>query len=161
MLLIESSDELEGTKEEEKCFRCVRDLYTECVQKMISKFPFTDITISDLRILDPEQRLQISVTSVTRLLKQFNNNSIYDVDAVLMEFHEYKSVPDSQLPITHKSMLEEFWALMGELPLLVGDTNAKWFGHLSGFCKNLLILRHFTADPECLFSIIGKVDTSQ
>lgn len=130
---------------------------------MISKFPFTDITINDLRILDPEQHLQVSVTSVTRLLKRFNNNSIYDVDAVTMEFREYKSLPDSQLPqpVTRKSALEEFWTLMGELPLLARESNAKRFDHLAGFCKNLLILPHSTADPERLFSILGKIDTSQ
>ena len=73
LLLIESSDVLEGTREEEKFFHSVRGFYTECIRKMISKFPFTDITINDLRILDPEQCLQISVTFVTRLLKRFNN----------------------------------------------------------------------------------------
>ena len=81
----------------------------------------------------------------------------------MMEFREYKSLPDSQLPqpVTHKSALEEFWTLMGELPLLARESNVKRFDHLAAFCKNLLILPHSTADPERLFSIIGKVDTSQ
>ena len=61
---------------------------------------------------------QVTAASVIRLLKQFNNNSIYDVDAILMEFREYKSLPDSQLPIiASKYALEGFWSAIGELPL--------------------------------------------
>ena len=102
-LLIENSDVLEGTEEEKKFFSSVRNFYTECVRKMILKFPFTDITISDLK------RYQVTAASVIRLLKRFNNNSIYDVDAILMEFRKYKSLPDSQLPIiASKNALEEF-----------------------------------------------------
>ena len=50
---------------------------------------------------------------------------------------------------------------MGQLPLGGGDEDAKRFGDLSNMCKLLLILPHSTADPERLFSVIGKVDTSQ
>ena len=105
--------------------------------------------------------MQVTVPSVTRLLKRFNYNSIYDADAVVMEFREYKSLPDSHLPMTHKNALEQFWALMAEKPRIVGESNVKQFGHLVSFCKTLLILPHSTADPERLFSMISKVDTSQ
>ena len=47
---------------------------------------------------------------------------------------------------------------MGKLPLGGGDEEA---GYLANMCKLLLNLPHSTADPEHLFSIIGKVDTSQ
>ena len=47
LLLIEKSDELEGTQKEGIFFQSVREFYTECVRKMTSKFPFTDMTISD------------------------------------------------------------------------------------------------------------------
>ena len=40
LLLIENSDILEGTQKEKKFFSSVRNFYTECVRKMISKFPF-------------------------------------------------------------------------------------------------------------------------
>ena len=50
---------------------------------------------------------------------------------------------------------------MGRLSLLAGEASPKRFGHLAGFCKNLLILPHSTADPERLFGVIGKIDTSQ
>ena len=127
---------------------------------MIAKFPFTDLTVSDLSILNPCHRFQVTATSLTRLLKRFNNNSTCDIDAVLMEFREYKSLPESQLPVCNDS-LEQFWTSMGEIPLPAGEATAKRFGNLAKFCKTLLVLPHTIADPERLFSIIGKVDTSQ
>ena len=39
LLLIENSDELEGTQEEQNFFQFVRKFYFECVRKMIAKFP--------------------------------------------------------------------------------------------------------------------------
>jgi hypothetical protein len=50
---------------------------------------------------------------------------------------------------------------MGKLPLLAGEVGAKRFGDLANFCKLLLVLPHSTADPERLFSMIGKVETPQ
>ena len=75
-----------------------------------------------------------------------------------MEFREYQSLPDPQLP-AYKS-LDDFWASVGDLPKPAGEFGEKRFGNLIGFCKTLLVL-HSTADPERLFSMIGKVDTSQ
>ena len=53
MLLIEESDELEGTAKERNFFLSVRKFYVECVRKIIAKFPFSDNVISDLGMLDP------------------------------------------------------------------------------------------------------------
>ena len=85
---------------------------------MCTKDDFEVSLSGDLKILDPRQRYQVTAASVIKLLKRFNNNSNYDVDAILMEFREYKSLPDSQLPIiASKYALEGFWSAMGELPL--------------------------------------------
>ena len=90
LFLIENSDELEGTQEEQNFFCFVRKFYSECVRKMIAKFPITDLTISDLSILNPRHRFHVTATSLTRLLKRFSKNfTCDDVDAVLMEFCEY------------------------------------------------------------------------
>ena len=160
LLLLENSDELEGTRREDDFFFSIRHFYMECVRKMIIKFPFTDCTVSDLGMLNPHNRHHVSTASVTRLLKRFYKQcSIDDMDTVLMELREYKSLPESQLP-EHKS-LEDFWARMGVLPKPAGAIHEKRFGHLANFCKLLLVLPHSTADPERLFSVIGKVDTSQ
>ena len=103
----------------------------------------------------------MTATSLIRLLKRFNNNCKCDIDAVLKEFREYKSLPESQLPVCNDDSLEHFWTSMGEIPLPAGEATAKRFGNLAKFCKTLLVLPHSTADPERLFSMIGKVDTSQ
>ena len=79
LLLIENSDELEGTQEEQNFFQFVQKFYFECVKKMIAKFPFTDLTVGDLSILNPRHRFQVTATSLTRLLKRFNNNSTCDI----------------------------------------------------------------------------------
>lgn len=158
--LIEMSDELEGTQREKNFFLSVRQFYVECVQKIIAKFPFTDKTIGALSLLDPCNRHKVSSVSVTMLLSRFCKQSSTDeVDTVLKEWHEYQSLPSNQLP-EFKS-LEEFWASMGRLPLPAGEVGTKRFGNLANFCKLLLVLPHSTADPERLFSMIGKVDTSQ
>ena len=57
--------------------------------------------------------------------------------------------------------LEHFWSCIGQIPLPAGEVREKRFGNLANFCKLLLVLPHSTADPERLFSIIGKIDTSQ
>ena len=85
-LLLENSDELEGTRREDDLFFSIRHFYMECVRKMIIKFPFTDCTVSDLGMLNPHH---VSTTSVTRLLKRFYKQcSIDDMDTVLMELRE-------------------------------------------------------------------------
>ena len=50
---------------------------------------------------------------------------------------------------------------MGEIPLPAREAAAKRFCNLAKFCKTLLVLPHCTADPERLFSMIGKVDTTR
>ena len=157
--LIESSEELEGTRREDIFFLSVRHFYVECVRKIIGKFPFADPTINILAcsihttVLVPRQLLSPGCSSA------FTSSAPHDMDTILMELHEYRSLPDGQLPV-YKT-LDEFWTRMGELPQPAGDVDAKRFGNLAEFFKVLLVLPHSTADPERLFSMIGKVDTSQ
>ena len=158
--LIENADELEGTQREENFFQSVRGFYVECVRKIVSKFPFTDRIVSDLGMLNPQNCYSVTSASVTRLLNRFYKQCSTDVlDELLKEWHEYQSLLDNQLP-KYRS-LEDFWASMGQLPLPGGESGVKRFGNLSNLCKLLLVLPHSTADPERLFSIISKVDTSQ
>ena len=81
------------------------------------------------------------------------------MDAVLEEWDEYQSLPDNQVP--EYTTLEDFWASMAALPQPAGEVGAKRFGDLTNFCKLLLVLPHSSADPERLFSMLGKVETSQ
>ena len=49
---------------------------------------------------------------------------------------------------------------MESLPL-PGDTSQLRFGKLVQLVKILLVLPHGNADPECLFSIVSKIETEQ
>ena len=55
-----------------------------------------DLIINDLSMLDPRYRFEASAASVTRLFWRFTPTA--DLDAILMEFREYQSLPDPQLP---------------------------------------------------------------
>ena len=57
LLLIETSDELEGTSKEKHLFLSES---STCVRKMIAKFPFSGNVVSDLRLLYPRNQYQIS-----------------------------------------------------------------------------------------------------
>ena len=157
LLLIENSDNLEGTHKEDNFFHSIRQFYVECVRKIVAKFPFADLTINDLGILDPRYHFKASSSLVIRLFRRFTPTA--NLDSILIEFREYQSLPDPQLPVYES--LDDFWASVGNLPKPAGVIGEKRFGHLTSFCKILLVLPHSTADPERLFSIIGKVDTSQ
>ena len=160
MCLIENSDELEGTSKEEKFFLSVRSFYIECVKMILAKFPFTDITFKDLSLLDPQYRFEASSASLDRLVKRFQPSA--DVDSLLMELRDYQSLPEAQLPPQpSRESLEIFWASMGALPKPGGGIGDIRFPTLTQLCKTLLVLPHSTADPERLFSIIRKIETSQ
>ena len=145
-----------GTTSQANFFEAVRCFYTKCVQKMVDKFPFADKTIADLKILDPECRIFCTAAQLVRLVQRFTVE--IDVDEITKEFQVYRTMPADELP--ESESLEEFWAKMGQLTARV-QSNIKRFSHLSKFCKLLLVLPHSTAAPERLFSMVGKIETSQ
>ena len=92
---------------------------------------------------------------VIRLLKRFNKTCyIEEMDTVLKEWQEFKSLPDDNLCTC--ASLEHFWSCIGQVPLPAGEVGEKRFGNSANFCKLLLVLPHSTADPERHFSIIGR-----
>ena len=70
-----------------------------------------------------------------------------EMDAVLKERQEYKSLPDDQL-VPECESLEYFWSCVGKLPMPASEVGEKHFGKLADFSKLLLVLPHSTADPE-------------
>lgn len=76
-----------------------------------------------------------------------------------MEFREYQSLPNPQLPL-YKS-LHELWASVGDHPQPGSEIGEKRFGNLAAFCKTLLVLPHSIADPERLYDRKNKIDISQ
>ena len=104
---------------------------------MIAKFLFADLTINDLCVLVPRHWFEALAASVTQLFKHFTPTA--DLDAILMEFREYQSLPDPQLP-AYKS-LDDFWDSVGDLPKPAGEFGEKRFGNLTGFCTFCHILQ--------------------
>ena len=86
----------EGTQREANFYVSIRTFYIESVRKIIAKFPFGDLTIKDLSLLDPRHRFETSTATETRLFERFLPTA--DLDAILMEFREYQSLPNPQLP---------------------------------------------------------------
>ena len=142
LLLEEYSDDVEGTTTERKFFTAVRSFYQEVVAKMLSKFPFRDLTIRDLAILNPASRSTISTASALRLSKRFTSlTSPNDIDDLECEVRDYKSMAASQLPSVSSgpSSIDHFWADLADMRKIT-DTEEKRFTHLPALCKRLLVL---------------------
>ena len=164
LLLEEYSDDVEGTTTERKFFTAVRSFYQEVVAKMLSKFPFQDLTIRDLAILNPASRSTISTASVLRLSKRFTSlTSPNDINDLECEVRDYKSMAANQLPTVSSGpssnlTIDHFWADPADMRKIT-DTEEKRFTYPPALCKRLLVLPHSTADPERVFSMVKKVET--
>ena len=77
--------------------------------------PNNQLLNDELSVLDPRHRFEASAASITRLFKCFTPTA--DLDAILMEFREYQSLPDPQLP-AYKS-LDDFGPLLEIYPSLL------------------------------------------
>ena len=88
-----------------------------------------------------------------------------DLDVLLTEFRDFKSAPDDNLPplqvVDGQPLdLDAFWREMLNIKM-PGDTSKLRFGKLSRFACVLLTLPHANADPERLFSLVGKIETDE
>ena len=130
--------------------------------KILSKFPFKDQTLDDLKILNPRRRCETTPSSVLRLCERFEKRTPQELDDIICELNDYRVMPENQLPVVDDDggNLDLFWFLMGKIQK-PGDVSQKHFGNLGGLCKTLLVLPHSNADPERLFSIVRKIDTEQ
>ena len=118
LLLMDEADNIEGTHRELSFFSAVRQFYREVVRKMICKFPFGDITIQDLSILDPKNCLKVTSGSVHRLAKRFwSFTSDEELDDLQAETRDYRSMPESQLPTLDDSNsgIDHFWSEIAEM----------------------------------------------
>ena len=74
LLLLENSDELEGTQREDDFIFSIRQFYMECVRKMIHLLIELSVILA-CSILN--NRHHVSTASVTRLLKRFYKQMIW------------------------------------------------------------------------------------
>ena len=74
------------------------------------------------------KRTQNSSVVMVRLLKRFNKTiscSAEEMDAVLKEWQEFKSLPDDNLPGCES--LEHFWSCIRQIPLPADEVGEKCF----------------------------------
>lgn len=109
------------------------------------------------QFLDPAARLSVSAASVTSLATRFSPMPADDMDSLLAQFRDYKAAPDDQLGLdaAGSDNLDEFWHQMSSIRM-PGDTSKHRFDRLAGFAAVLMVLPHANADPERLFSVLGK-----
>ena len=136
----------------------IRKLYERCLQNFLLK-------MTDLSLLDPRQRENVSPASVVHLCSRFFTACPSEQrDDILSEFRDFRATPDEYLPTldfptTDSSGIDSFWMAMSEITL--SDQTIYRFGNLAKLCKILLVLPHGNADPERLFSMVSKIETDQ
>eukprot|EP00117_Sycon_ciliatum_P017562 scpid64125/ scgid4510/ len=77
-----------------------------------------------------------------------------DIDAILTELLDFKSLPDDVLPHRGEN-LDQFWSALSKLTR-PEDSTQRRFANLSKLAKVALVLPHSNADPERLFSMVKK-----
>ena len=92
-------------------------------------------------------------------------NNSDEIDAVVQEFRAFCVTPDHQLPIYDSKAdhgLDKFWFAMSVQKTVSSDLElpgAFAYSNLARLAKILLVLPHSNADPERLFSMLGKIQT--
>ena len=165
LLLSEFEDEIEGTTIERKFFNSVRMFYETVVSKLLAKFPHKDKTLSDLSFINPDHRINSTPQGIIRLCNRFMTNKSEEIDAVLEEYRAFRVAPNDQLPVYDSKVdnaLDKFWSAMSVQKTVAADLelpNSFAYSNLAHLAKILLVLPHSNADPEWLFSMLGKIET--
>ena len=73
MLLCDELDHVVGTTAERNVFGSIR---TFVVSKMLAKFPFQDVVLKELSLLDPRNRNKSSLNDVIQLASRFTSFSV-------------------------------------------------------------------------------------
>ena len=158
LLCGELEDEVAGTVIEARFYRTVRTFYETAVCKIIDKFPFI---FKKLLMLDPRNRFMADTADVLDLANRFMSFSQDDMDSLTMEYLDYRSCTDDELPSfipQSDAAIDHFWADIGDMKT-VKDLETLRFEKLSLLAKALLVLPHSNADPERLFSMVRKIYT--
>ncbi len=163
LLCGELEDDIVGTSKETKIFRSVCTFYETSVSKILEKFPFSDNTIKQLAFLDPKNRDKTMISGLISLARRFTSFTADEIDELVMEFRDYRSMPEEDLPSLESSedaYLDHFWAAVGDI-CSITDTEMYRFSVLGDLAKTLLVLPHSNADPERLFSMVRKIESDQ
>jgi hypothetical protein len=88
-----------------------------------------------------------------------------EIDTVVGEYRAFCVAPNDQLPLYDSkadNALDKFWSAMSVQKTVTGDLELPStfaYSNLARLAKILLVLPHSNADPERLFSMLGKIET--
>ena len=161
--------ELEEEFDPKPFFKAVRSFYIATLNKMLKKFPFGDTVLQDLGIINPENTSTYEFSTVTKLVKRFQQLGLNDpesIDALRSEFNDFKlSVNDLPSVETYKSATNDdkprpgrFWNEVSKMQTY--DGNAR-FPLLCKLMMAILTIPASNADSERGFSILRKIHTDQ
>ena len=161
LLCGELEDDIVGTRKENPFFERVRTFYETAVSKILAKFPLGDDSLKELALLDPRNRNKTTTVGLVAQANRFTSFTPDEIDELVMEFRDYRAMPNEELPIVATSEdanLDHFWAALGDVRA-VTDSETYRFGALAHLAKTLLVLPHSNA--ERLFSMVCKIETDQ
>ena len=154
--------EEEGLEPEVQLFyKHVHAFYCALINKIFEKFPFNSSLLSDLKILNPQQRVEFAdlpnaAVRLARLLPQlqFSGSSLDLLKAVAIDF---QMADQSDLPKTDQ--VDQFWAAMHTIKRI--GSPEPLYVNLLVLARALLSLPVSNADSERTFSMTRKIDTEE
>ena len=140
-------------------FDHVRLFYAAFVTTLIKKFPFKSSLLSDLRVLNPTERLEFQdfPNAVIRLTKLFPQLQLEGekLDQLKTEAYDLQMADPEDLPDTND--VDDFWAKL-HLIKSPGSTEST-YATLLVLVRALLALPASNADSERCFSMVRKIDS--
>ena len=130
-----------------------------CVYSMRKCWPNGDKTLSDLSFIDPAIEQKVRIVQLCNRFMTTNSQ----IDAVVGEYRAFCVAPDHQLPSYDPKSpngLDHFWSAMSSQKTVASDLelpSSFTYSNLVCLAKILLVLRHSNVEPECLFSMVGKI----
>ena len=138
-------------------FKHVRLFYCAFVNTLMKKFPFQSSLLSDLRVLNPAERLEYQdlPNAVIRLAKLFPQLQLGEkLDQLKTEAYDLQMAGDEDLPDTND--VDDFWARLHQIRS-PGSTEPT-YSTLLVLVRALLALPASNADSERCFSMVRKID---
>lgn len=131
------------------------------MDKSFEKFPFNSSFLSDLRILNPLQRVEFvdlpnAAVHLARVLPQLNFSGA-SLDLLKSEVIDFQMADKSDLPA--ENQVDQFWAAM-QIIKQIGSPEPLYTNLLS-LVRALPSLPASNADSERTFSMVRKIDTEE
>ena len=137
-------------------YKHVRSFYEAFVSKLISKFDFKSQIFQSLKLLDPSECQNLSLSTFEKISESFAID--FDLGAVKMEFREFAVDSDICSHDSDGSAYDavSFWLHVKSMKTVFGDMK---YQHLSTLALHLLAVPASNADCERVFSLVRRIKT--